>query len=383
MRDFVRGIGLFGRGLFLILRSPRLLLIGAAPALLTGLLLLGGLVALTFWVDDLAALVTPFADNWVSGLREAIRVAISVALFGAALVIGVLSFSALTIAIGGPFYEHIAEKLEDILEAEDSLGTANPAGTANAAAPAGWPGPANSAGTTNPAIPADSPGPANPADTTNAAAPADWPSSANPAGTTNPAAPAGSHGPANPAGDAYPASPAGSPGPANPAGTASPAGLAASPGSAGTPGPAGTAPPTPAGSPGPAGPPPVQDLSWGRLLWLGLRDGVLLILRSLLFTIPLVIAGFVPVVGQTVVPVLLALMTSWFLALELVAVSFYRRGMDLEQRRAVMSKRRALAVGFGLPASLLCAIPLLAIIVMPVAFAGGVLLAHEAMRDAR
>jgi CysZ protein len=125
------------------------------------------------------------------------------------------------------------------------------------------------------------------------------------------------------------------------------------------------------------------DLSWGRLLWLGLRDGLLLVLRSILFTIPLVVAGFIPVVGQTVVPVLMALTTAWFLALELAAVSFYRRGMDLEQRRAVLGKRRALAVGFGLPASLLCAIPLVSIIVMPIAFAGGVLLAHEALRDAK
>jgi CysZ protein len=262
VRDFVRGIGLFGRGLVIMLRSPRLLLIGAAPAVLTALLLLSGLVTLAFFVDDLATWITPFADSWVSGLREAVRVAISVALFGAALVVGVLSFSALTLAIGGPFYEHIAEKLEDVLEAEEGPRSTGP-------------------------------------DVSGAASP------------------------------------------------------------------------------------PAQDLSWGRLLWLGIRDGVVLVLRSILFTVPLLVAGFVPVVGQTVVPVLLALMTAWFLALEFVAVSFYRLGMDLEQRRAVLSKRRALAVGFGLPVSLLCAVPLLAIVVMPVAFAGGVLLAHEALREAR
>jgi CysZ protein len=247
VRDFVRGLGLFGRGAGIMLRSPRLLFTGAVPAVVTALLLLGGLVTLGFWVDDLAAWITPFADYWASGVREAVRLAVSVALFAAALVVGVLSFSALTLAVGGPFYEHIAEKVEDTL--------------------------------------------------------------------------------------------------------------------------------------GPAGQ-PAEDLSWGRLLWLGLRDGVLLVLRSLLFTIPLVVAGFVPVVGQTVVPVLMALVTGWFLTLELVAVSFYRRGMDLRQRRAVLAKRRALAVGFGLPAALLSAIPLVAILVMPIGFAGGVLLAHEALRDA-
>ena len=245
MRDFFRGVGLFGRGLGILLRSPRLLLIGALPALLTGLLLLGGVIALGYWIDDLAALVTPFADSWAEGLRAAVRLAAGVALFAAALVVGLLSFSALTLAIGAPFYELIAEKVED------DLGTA----------------------------------------------------------------------------------------------------------------------------------PSEEELPWWRLLRWGLRDGLRLVSRSVLFTIPLVVAGFVPVLGQTVVPVLMALMTAWFFALELVAVSFYRRGMDLEQRRARLSRRRGLALGLGLPASLLCAIPLAAIIVMPVAFVGGVLVANETLRD--
>ncbi len=242
MRDFVKGVRLFGQGLGILLRSPRLLLIGALPAVVTTLLLLGGMVALVAWIDDLAALVTPFADDWAEGVRAAVRVAAGVAVFCAALVIGLLSFSALTLAVGAPFYEYIAEKVD---------------GSAAAV-----------------------------------------------------------------------------------------------------------------------------ELPWWRLLWMGLRDGVLLVLRSLIFTIPLVVAGFVPVLGQTVVPVLLALVTAWFLALELVAVPFYRRGMDLGQRQALVRTRRGLALGLGLPASLLCAIPFAAIVVMPVAFAGGVLVAREIMRDA-
>jgi CysZ protein len=238
------GFRMFGQGLGILLRQPRLLLLGALPAVLTALLLLGGMVALVYWIDDLAALVTPFADDWAEGWRSAVRVAAGVALVGVALVVGMISFSALTLAIGGPFYELIAEKVEDGLGIPDG-------------------------------------------------------------GT---------------------------------------------------------------------------DLPWWRLLWLGVRDGLLLVLRSLLFTIPLLVAGFVPVVGQTVVPVLLALVTAWFLALELVAVPYYRQGMDLRQRRRAMGGRRGLALGLGLPASLLCLIPLAAIIVMPVAFAGGVLVAHETLR---
>jgi CysZ protein len=242
VRDFVTGVRLFGRGLGILLRSPRLLVIGALPALLTTLLLLGAVVALGYWIDDLSALVTPFADGWAAGWREAVRFAVGVALFAGALVVGVLGFSALTLAVGAPFYEHIAEKVADSLGAD---ATAEP--------------------------------------------------------------------------------------------------------------------------------------SWGRLFWWGLRDGVVLVARSLLFAIPLLLLGFVPVLGQTVVPVLLALVTAWFLALELVAVPFYRRGMDLRQRQDLLRRRRALAIGLGLPASLLCAIPFAAIIVMPVAFVGGVLVAHEVL----
>ena len=87
----------------------------------------------------------------------------------------------------------------------------------------------------------------------------------------------------------------------------------------------------------------------------------------------LLIAGFVPVLGQTVVPVLLAFVTAWFLALELVAVSCYRRGIGLRERRTLLARRRGLAFGLGLPASLLCVIPFAAILVLPVAFVGGVL----------
>src|SRR5262245_34815253 len=169
---------MFGRGLVILLRAPRLLIIGALPVLVTGLLLVAGIVALGYWVDDLAVLITPFADSWAEGLRAAVRFAVGVAVFGAVLVVGLISFTARTVAVRGPCCEHIAE------EVEDDLG----------------------------------------------------------------------------------------------------------------------------------GPPAEErDLSWWWLLGTGLRDGVVLVFRSLLFTLPLVVAGFVPVVGQTVVPVLMALVTAWFL----------------------------------------------------------------------
>src|SRR5688572_26507845 len=101
---------MFGQGLGILLRSPRLLLIGAVPAVLTTLLLLGVMIALIYWIGDLTAWITPFADDWSEGWRTTIRIAAGVAVFGLALTISQIAFSALTLAIGGPFYELIAEK---------------------------------------------------------------------------------------------------------------------------------------------------------------------------------------------------------------------------------------------------------------------------------
>jgi CysZ protein len=241
--DFVTGVRYFGRGFGMLARRPRLLFTGMLPAVLTAAILLGAMIALVADIDHLAALVTPFADHWSGGGRLVTRLAAGLALVGAAVLLGLVGFTAVTLAVGGPFYENIAERIEDDL------------------------------------------------------------------GIT-----AGHLG-----------------------------------------------------------------LSWWKQFLSGLRDGIVLLLRSLAFTIPLFLAGFLPVVGQLVVPGLVALTTAWFMALEVVAVPFYRRGIGLRDRTAMLRRRRTLALGLGLPAALLCMIPLLAIVVMPIAFAGGVLVALDVL----
>jgi CysZ protein len=241
VRDFVTGVRYFGRGLGLLASRPKLLLIGVLPAVLTTAILLSAMIALIANLGHLSALITPFAADWSGGWRTATRFAAGLALIGTAVSLGLVGFTSVTLIVGGPFYEHIAERIEDEL------------------------------GVTQGHI----------------------------------------------------------------------------------------------------------DLSWRKLFLVGVRDGIVLLLRSLMFTLLLFLAGFLPVVGQSVVPVLGALATAWFMALEVVAVSFYRRGIDLRRRTAMLRRRRMLAVGLGLPAALLCLIPLVAIVVMPVAFAGGVLVALD------
>jgi CysZ protein len=241
--DFVTGVRYFSQGFGILGRRPKLLFVGMLPAVLTAAILLGGMISLVANIDHLAALVTPFAKNWSSGERLVTRLAAGSALVGAAVLLGLVGFTAVTLVIGGPFYENIAERIEDDLRI--TMGH--------------------------------------------------------------------------------------------------------------------------------------LDLSWWSQFLTGLRDGIVLLLRSLVFTIPLFLAGFLPFVGQSVVPVLVALTTAWFMALEVVAVPFYRRGIGLRGRTAMIRRRRMLALGLGLPAVLLCMIPLLAIVVMPVAFAGGVLLALDVL----
>ena len=115
MRDFITGVRYFGQGFGLLLRRPRLLLIGMLPAVLTTVVLLGAMIALIANVGHLAALVTPFANGWPSGGREFARLAAGVALVGVALLLGIVGFTAVTLTVGGPFYEHIAEQIEDDL----------------------------------------------------------------------------------------------------------------------------------------------------------------------------------------------------------------------------------------------------------------------------
>lgn len=239
--DLMLGVRTFGRGAALVARSGRLLRLGAVPALITTLLYVVALVVLLVWIDDLAVLVTPFADGWSAGLRGAVRVAAGLALLAGAAAIGVVAFVAVTLAVGGPFYERLSEIVDDE------------------------------------------------------------------------------------AGDA----------------------------------------------------PVAPERSWAVSVARGLRDALRLVALSVLVAIPLVVLGFVPVVGQVAAPVLAALVGGWLLVLELTGPAGERREMGLGERHRALRSRRWLAVGVGVPTYLLCAIPFVAIVAMPAGAAAATLLLRE------
>ena len=101
------GVALLGRGVGMWRRIPGAMALGLVPAALVAVVLLAGLVTLAWHLPGLANWITPFADNWPEFWAGAVRVAAGTALLGAALVVIAVSFTALTLLIGEPFYDRI------------------------------------------------------------------------------------------------------------------------------------------------------------------------------------------------------------------------------------------------------------------------------------
>ncbi|WP_067508913.1 EI24 domain-containing protein [Actinoplanes sp. TFC3] len=242
-RDFFTGAGLLGRGLGLVLRSPRLLGLGLLPALIAGALYTAALITLITFIGDVAAAVTWFADDWSTVWRDLLRLIAGGAVLGLAGLLGVLTFTAVTLLIGDPFYEKISGLVERRY----------------------------------------------------------------------------------------------------------------------------------------GGVPDEVEVPLWQSLRRSLTDSVRLIALSVVVGIPLFAAGFIPVVGQTVVPVIGGAVGGWLLALELTGVPFEKRGKRLRDRRVHLRERRPLALGYGVAVFVCFLIPLGAVLLMPAAVAGAALLSRKVL----
>ncbi|WP_078962473.1 EI24 domain-containing protein [Streptomyces sp. SCSIO 75703] len=126
---------------------------------------------------------------------------------------------------------------------------------------------------------------------------------------------------------------------------------------------------------------PESELSFWRDVWVSTRDSLRILVRAALWGVLLFALGFVPVLGQTAVPVAGFLVTGFFLSEELAAGALQRRGLELRERLALLRTRKLLVWGFGTPLGLAFLVPFVAVFLMPGAVAGATLLARDLLGE--
>jgi CysZ protein len=243
--ELAAGASLLPRGLSLIVRRPRMFLLGAIPPLITSVIFVGVLLLLFTQLDWLAEALTPFADRWDAGAARLMRGVVGLALGGGVVLLMVISFTALTLALGSPLYDKISESIEREL-----------------------------------------------------------------------------------------------------------------------------------------GEVPVLDEPVSQGVLRSVRQSIALIAITAIVAPVLFLAGFIPAIGQTVVPVTSAVFGGWMVGVELIGSTFERRGvLRLADRRAAMQRKRFRVLGFAVPTFLMLAIPFAGVVVFPVATAGGTLLARQLLGE--
>jgi CysZ protein len=243
MRDLGVGFGYLVKGQRWVARHGKQFGFGLLPGLITLVLYAAALVALAAWGGDFVAWATPFADDWSSPWQGLFRGFLTAVLFALGLLMAVLTFTAVTLLIGQPFYESLSETVDRDL---------SPDGTA-----------------------------------------------------------------------------------------------------------------------------PESDLPLWRELWISARDSLRILVRAAVWGILLFALGLLPVVGQTVVPVIGFIVTGFFLTEELTAIALQRRGLVLRERLGLLRSRKLLVWGFGTPLGLAYLVPFVAVFLMPGAVAGATLLARD------
>lgn len=110
--EFFTGIRFLGRGFGYWKRRPALMALGLVPGLIALALLAAVIIPLLLNLGAITAWATPFADGWNPFWRDALRTALSVVAAIAVLVLASVTFTALTLLIGDPFYQRIWRAIE-------------------------------------------------------------------------------------------------------------------------------------------------------------------------------------------------------------------------------------------------------------------------------
>ncbi|MGX4692412.1 EI24 domain-containing protein [Streptomyces sp. JNUCC 63] len=247
MRDLRVGFGYLLKGQRWVARHRRSYGFGLLPGLITLVLYAAALTVLALWGEDAVGWATPFADDWPSPWPGLFRGLLTAVLFALGLLLAVVTFTAVTLLIGQPFYESLSEQVDRDVSAD---------GTA-----------------------------------------------------------------------------------------------------------------------------PESGLPLWRELWISGRDSLRVLVRAALWGVLLFGLGFLPFVGQTVVPVIGFFVTGFFLTEELAAVALQRRDVELRARLKLLRSRKLLVWGFGTPLGLAFLVPFVAVFLMPGAVAGATLLARDLLGE--
>ena len=129
------------------------------------------------------------------------------------------------------------------------------------------------------------------------------------------------------------------------------------------------------------GPIPDRAPGFWRSVGLGILGGLRMLVPAVLVGVLLFALGLVPVVGTVLAAVLGAFVGGWLLTLELTGLAFDARGLTFRERRTALRSRRPLVLGFGAATYLLFLVPLGAVMVMPAAVAGSVLLTRRVLGE--
>ncbi|MFB6845196.1 EI24 domain-containing protein [Streptomyces sp. NPDC056373] len=247
MRDLGAGFRYLLKGQRWVARHGRQYGFGLLPGLITLVLYAAALVALALWGEDLVGWATPFADDWSGPWLGLFRGFLTAVLFALGLLLSVVTFTAVTLLIGQPFYENLSEKVDRDVS--------------------------------------------------------------------------------------------------------------------------------------PDGHAPESGLPFWRELWISARDSLRIVVRAALWGVLLFACGFIPVVGQTAVPVIGFFVTGFFLTEELTAVALQRRSVELRTRLTLLRSRKALVWGFGTPLAVAFLVPFVAVFLMPGAVAGATLMARDLLGE--
>lgn len=91
---------------------------GLLPGLITLVLYAAALIVLALWGEDAVGWATPFADDWPSPWLGLFRGLLTAVLFALVLLLAVVTFTAVTLLIGQPFYESLSEQVDRDVSAD-------------------------------------------------------------------------------------------------------------------------------------------------------------------------------------------------------------------------------------------------------------------------